>query len=128
MLQLGVCIHAFVIHHAKRNFSTQHCIIIWSVWLYHIFSRCPINSMIFRQELLNIKCVFWFSLQIFAWNIPHSKKNSARYYHKCTRYFLPINETRIFSTEFRKILKYQISWRSVQWEQSCSMWTGWRRS
>jgi hypothetical protein len=22
-----------------------------------------------------------------------------------------------------KLLKYQISWKSVQWEPSCSMWT-----
>ena len=31
------------------------------------------------------------------------------------------NKIWLFSTYFRKILQYKISWESVQWEMSCSM-------
>jgi hypothetical protein len=33
-----------------------------------------------------------------------------------------INKTWIFWTDFRKILKHQISWKSVHWERSCPCW------
>jgi len=34
------------------------------------------------------------------------------------------NQTWNFSTDIRKILKYQISWQSVQLEHSCTMRAG----
>ena len=53
------------------------------------------------------------------------------YYRKCTQVFMRSTryfwshcvETLSLSTDFRKILKYQISLKSVQYEPSCSMST-----
>ena len=35
---------------------------LWLVWLYHIFPHCLINGKTFGKTLLNIKCMFRFSL------------------------------------------------------------------
>jgi len=52
------------------------------------FRHCLNNDKIFqRKMLLNVKRVLGFSTA-FVYNIFHSKKNSPRYYHKCTQVFI----------------------------------------
>jgi hypothetical protein len=45
------------------------------------------------------------------------------FYVKCPRFLSDFNQPWIFSTYFRKILKYQIIWKSVPWKVSCSVQT-----
>jgi len=93
------------------------------------FSHYVINSTTFGKGYPRIKCVLIFST-VSVRNISLSKKNSARCYHKYTHIGLHVNhplflsqftETWLFSTGFRRTLKYKISFKSVQLEPSCSM-------
>jgi hypothetical protein len=100
---------------------------LWPVCLYHIFSHYLINSMIFGKHLLNIKWVFWSSLQLsFETHLipgiiqPDVINVYVGLHVKCTLFLSYCNETLIFVTDFQKILKYEIWWKSVQWELSCS--------
>jgi hypothetical protein len=95
--------------------------------LYYIFPHYLINGMIFGgKKLFNTKCAFWFSLQL-VWNTSYSTIWSKMYISlqlKSPLYFSDHKETWIFSTDFRKMFKYQISWKYVQWESRCFMRTG----
>ena len=82
------------------------------------------------EQLLNIKCVFWFSLQISSKIFLITRRNERDMIkrhiglHEQYPLFLPdFNKTWILSTDFRKILIYQVYWKSLQWKQSFFMRT-----
>jgi hypothetical protein len=102
-----------------------HCH-LWPVRLYQIFHIIS-KDRISGKKLSNTQCV---SLQLLSETflilrrmqqgiIINIQRSSCKYL-----LFLPdFNETWIFLADFRKILKYEISWKSIQWEPSCSMRT-----
>jgi hypothetical protein len=60
---------------------------LWLVWLYHIFPHYLINGTILGKKVAEYKTCFDF-IYNFCWNISHSNKNWAGYYHKCTQVFM----------------------------------------
>jgi hypothetical protein len=108
---------ALIIQHVKR--MRRIVCHLWLVQLYHIFPHYLINGTIFGKTLLNVKCVFWFCLQLLSETflilrriqrdiIINVRKSALKY----PLFMSDCNETRILSTDFRKILKYQISYNS----------------
>ena len=85
----------------------------------------------FQKILLNIKCVFWFPLQIMPETFPIIrrkerdiiKKIYIGLHAKYPLFMWDFNEPWIFWTNSGKILRYHISWKSVQWKPSYSMRT-----
>ena len=58
---------------------------------------------------------------ILRWNKRRTINNVSWSSCKLLVIVVDFNETWIFLTDFRKILKYQIPWKSFQWQPSCSM-------
>jgi hypothetical protein len=104
------------------------------VWLCHIFLHYFIKGTIFEKMVLNMKCAFWFSLQVLPekFLIPRRiQRDTALNVHSHhAKYLLFVsyfNETRIFSTDFRKMLKCKILWKSIQQEPGeRQTWQSWQ--
>jgi hypothetical protein len=101
---------------------------MWPVWLYHIFPHYLINGTIVGEKLLNIKCVFLFSLQLLSETFVILKRiqrdiviNVHRIHVKYELFSSDFNITELLWIDFRNILKYNISCKSVEWEPSCYM-------
>jgi hypothetical protein len=61
---------------------------LWAVWLYQYFSTLSHKGNDFGNKVMEYKtCVLVFSTNL-AWNSFPYKKNSARYYQKCTDVFM----------------------------------------
>jgi len=100
---------------------------LWPGWSYHIFPHYVINGA--ENSYWNIKCVLIFS-ENFVWNIFHSNdsRDLLSYIYtdlhvKHPLFLSEFKETWTFWAEFRKTLKYHISWKSIQCEPSCSTQT-----
>jgi hypothetical protein len=79
---------------------------LWPVWLYHIFSTLSHKRHVFRKKVIEHKMYVLIFSTNFVWNISHSKKNSVRYYHKCTQVFM-------WSTRYscQILMKLESSWQ-----------------
>jgi hypothetical protein len=112
-----VCSHSY----PACNAHTPYCH-LWPVRHYNIFPHYLINWKFFEKKNYWLPNVIFYFLCKFVWKISYFEKNSVRYYHKCTQVMSSdFSKTLISLTRFRQIYKYQISWKSVQWEPSFSM-------
>jgi hypothetical protein len=119
---VSVCLSvALVIKHAKRM-RRGILSFVASSSLQH-FSTLPHTGLDFRKRtLLNIKSVFWFPLQHLSETFLILRRTE-QYIIIHVYWLSDFHETRVSWTDFRKILKCQISWKSVQWQPSCSVRT-----
>jgi len=102
---------------------------LWPVLFQNIFFTLSHKRYDFwGKKLLNTKCVFWLCLKFCVKHLAFweecSEILSQMYIRLRVKYPLflsDFNDTRIFLMYFRKIMKCQLSWKSVQWEASCFM-------
>ena len=122
-----VCAYSLRIQHAMR------CAILSSVACPTVqyFPTLFYKRNIFEKKMsLYIKGALRYSVQLLSeiFLIPRRTerdmiKNVNQSLLKYPLLLSDFNEIWVFSIDFRKPLKFHISWKSIQWEQSCSMRT-----
>jgi hypothetical protein len=119
---------SLVIQHAKRM---RH-IILPSVACLAVpqFSTLSHKRHDFGEKMYRTKMCFWFALQLLSQTFliigriqRDTKKMCVRPHVEPPLSFQTLIKYEFSQTHFRKILKYQIPWKSVQWEPTCSMQT-----
>ena len=112
-----MCMHHIVICGLSR-----------STVFFHIFSqRAQFSKKVTEHKM----CVLIFSTNLSQtfFILRRNERDMIKYiyiyiyYSSCKVPFILIlfKETLVFSTDFRKILKYHISWKSIMWKPSCSV-------
>jgi len=114
----------------KAHVSYCH---LWSALLYSIFPHYLTSDTFKKKRLLDINYVYWFSVQVSSKTFLILRRiwqdiiiNLHWSSCKVTIFLSNFNESVIFLTDCRKGLKYQISWKSVQWEPSCLIRMNWQ--
>jgi hypothetical protein len=105
-----VCICSLIYLACKALAS--YYIVMWFVWLYHIFPKYLINATIFGRNLFNMKCVFWFPQQLLSEEFLILRTIQRGTVINTNRSLCKVT---VFLDRFQPNLnlKYKISWKSV---------------
>jgi hypothetical protein len=122
-----MCVCSF--NYPACNAHAPYCH-LWPVRFHNIFLHYLKNGRIKKQKIEHKMCVFdllyKFCLKHFSFQEDLSEIWSEKYvglHAKYTLFLSFFNATLIFLTDFLKMLKYTIAWKSVQWELTCLMRT-----